>query len=189
MTTPGDTVWNRFAALPALAQAQIDWLVAQGVPPQAIAEPDVLTTAALAFEGSRFAFPDEADGAGQIETAVIVLLRDEIDGCPLELAAWAPRSGHVGTWAGRACHAGDAFGPRLHEQGALPVYPNMLAWLASGRDGIVIVDDTSPALRDLATFGGPFVATGGIDHARELAEALTPAKPKILIAHVIEKAA
>ena len=187
--TPGDTVLSRFNALPTLAQARIDWLVSKGVPLRAISEPDALAAADVAFEGSRFAFTDEADGAAAAEVALIVLLRDETDGCPVDLAAWAPRSGHAGTWGGRVPYAGEAFGPRLNEEGALPVHADMLAWLASGREGIVILDPGSPALRDLATFGGPFVATGGLDHARELAKIITPAKPKILVAQGTKKAA
>src|SRR3954454_19935961 len=96
--SPFDDVMQRFLACPTLGQRQIDWLRAREVPASAISDPDELACADVYFRGCRFGFPGEMEDAGAPEAAVVLLLRDEVDGCPIDLAAWSPRSGRVATW-------------------------------------------------------------------------------------------
>jgi hypothetical protein len=174
---PADDVMKRYLACPIVGQLQINSLLAHGVPPTAIANPDVLVRAMVAFSGCRFDFPDEVRQNRETEPALLALVRDEIDGCPLDLAAWAPNSGKLAMWRGRLSYIGEACGPRLHEHGALPVYADPLSWLASDRNGIVIVDQMH-ARHELI---GPFAAMGGLGHARSILHSLS-ITPRIFVA-------
>ncbi|WP_460449611.1 hypothetical protein [Alsobacter sp. SYSU BS001988] len=174
---PLTEVDKRHADCDPVSESHVDWLTRQGIPSSALAAPDDLKHAIVHFTGARFAFQDEVGPDEESEGALIFLLRDA-DGRPFDLAAWAPRSGRLGTWCGRAAVLGDPLGPRLQDHGALPVHPDPLGWLRSGRKGIVIIDRVAAAreLHDL----GQLAAMGGDCHVRELNALFKGLLPRVI---------
>lgn len=181
-------VFSRMRGLPVIDKATIDWLITQGVPPLALSDPDPLLRADVMFTGRhRFVFPDEVSktDTAQSVRAVVVPVRD-INGDLMDLVAWSNRRGLLGSWLLQVGYLGEAFGPRLHRDGALPVWPHALDWLRAGRDGIVIMDLDVTRIQ-IGEFG-PFIGMGGLDHGRALLRHLS-SSPRILVAQDIEKEA
>ena len=132
---PGRDVLETFYQCATLRQRDIDRLTAAGVGMPAIAYPDELRRASVAFEPSGHFELVANDGEG----AFVVLCRNEF-GDPCDLCAWQP-SGRVALWLRRAwCLGEDCIREwRLDEPPVLPVGRTPLAWLRSGRAGIVLL--------------------------------------------------
>ena len=114
----------------------------------------------------------------QQERAFLILVKDR-DDCPIDIVAWQPLTGRLGTWLGSAwaLGQGSVFKPRLSE--ALPVYRSPLNWLRSRGKGIVILNYRMALLHLDAA--GPLLAEDE-QHRAELEAALTPPTPRILVA-------
>jgi hypothetical protein len=116
---------------------------------------------------------------GKPERAYLFLVSD-VGRTPLDIVAWQPATGWVGTWRGLAWALGQeaTFRPRLDAHGALKVHPTPLEWLQDTCRGIVLIrpslaaaylGDAGPLLVDDAEFGA------------ELRAALTRPAPRILV--------
>jgi hypothetical protein len=174
----------RYRACADIEQRQIDWMIDLDVPPQSISDPDVLVRAEVVFnEQGFFDFAGERRVEGAAENAVIIMQRDET-GLPADLIAWQPRRTVVAPWLRRYGHLGDAEGPRLHKHGGLPVWPTVLDWLRARRDGVVIINPEQ-ARHELI---GPFVAMGGLAHARAILQTLS-VTPRVLVAQAQQQEA
>jgi hypothetical protein len=125
-------------ALPEPTDLEIRWLLDQGIDGDAMALPYALRSSCVRFAGNAFDFA----GAAGAERAVI--FRAEDCGDAIDLIAWAPRSGKIGSWRGAAFCLGDVdqvFCPSTYfMDGMLSIHVDPLRWLRAGRAGIVIVN-------------------------------------------------
>lgn len=105
-----------------------------------------LYTATVCFGANgTFDFPDEVRDPSAAVVAVILECRDEYGGL-VDLAAWRPDAGKLALLRGRVFALGQdqVLSPRGDEP--LRVFATVLAWLRSGRDGLVILDFRQAAL-------------------------------------------
>lgn len=143
--------WN---ACGRLRQADLDHLIAAGVPVMALAG-DRFGGFCIARDrivrhpaARRFEFERHDTVAGEGMPALIALALDE-DGDPIDLVAFhggpAP---FVGSWLGRVGMLGEDALWRARD--ALTVHAAPIDWLRAGRDGVVVVDPVraAPVLRD-----------------------------------------
>jgi hypothetical protein len=102
---------------------------------------DALQFADVIFRSAgRFDFAGEIGLVRSQVTAVIIPARDEA-GEIVDLAAWNIDRGAVALWTGESCMLGadQLTAPRV-DMDALPVFPDVAAWLRAGRRGLVIID-------------------------------------------------
>lgn len=115
----------------APSQAQLNWLLSNGVTVEAMINPEALrTTIGRRADDGRF----EPDPAGD----QWIVFRE-----PEDLVFWQPRTDELATDRGRAFALGEAIIENAWTfalNGSLNVFASPLAWLRAGRDGIVIVD-------------------------------------------------
>lgn len=115
-------------------KAQIGWLLDHGVSTQTL-ERELISATTVRLDG-RFFIPD-LDG----EKALIFRAtdRDEV----IDLVAWAPTSGNVGSFLGLAFCLGEleqTFCPSTwFASGGLDIHRSPLDWLRMGKRGIVIL--------------------------------------------------
>jgi hypothetical protein len=119
------------------SDAQIRWLLDQGVSAETLeAEPCSIAATKVRFEG-RFFIPDP-DG----EQALVfrAIDRDQV----IDLIAWSPHSDKIGLFLGLAFCLGDQdqlYNPASwFAGGGLNIYRSPLEWLRANHRGIVIVD-------------------------------------------------
>jgi hypothetical protein len=137
--------------------AELHWLFRQGVRLDAMCSPWRIGAAHVRFDGHTF----ELDPTGERCISFVIFDRGE----PIDIAAWSPKTGKLGTWRGVAFALGqDAiFNPATYF-GANPlrIHNGPLEWLKAGRDGIVIVQPkyTYAYLRNVrrASFADPALA-------------------------------
>jgi len=113
-----------------------------------------------------------------VRDALVALAFDR-DGRPADIVAWGMGSEpFVASWLGQVGLIGEEHldGARLGEP--LVVHPDPMAWLRSGREGVVVVDAirAGPMLRD----AGPIVVNSWIHKAR-LADMMTVKLPRIIV--------
>ncbi|MCP8939399.1 hypothetical protein NK718_12815 [Alsobacter sp. SYSU M60028] len=186
MTEPTSHMIERtFATLPVVNQGVIRWLRKERVPASAIGDLPWLAESRVEFlPGRRFEFAGAA--TEKPEKAIVFLVNDAFGA--IDLAAWQPRSGRLATWLGRAFALGqdNVWAPRLDAFRSLAVCRTPLSWLAGGREGIVILDETKAA-EELA-LAGPLRAEDG-PHVKELTDKLTRHPPPIIACTFVRAAA
>ncbi len=171
-------VFDELFALAPLRQQQLDWFKRQGVPLLALADPLALRVAEVVFTaGNRFEFTSYRPADDAVLAAIIPAF--DADGDLVDLVAWRPQSGAVGTWLGRASLLGEDHldAPRLGEP--LVVHDGVLDWMRAGREGVVVVDSrrAAPLLRDAGV-----LATASVEHGTRLRKMLAVRPPKVLVA-------
>jgi hypothetical protein len=118
---------------------ELAWFLDQGL------SPDVLwpiSGAKVLFDGPRFSLDEEGERA--------FTFRALDRGKAVDLIAWNPRTGSLGSYRGQAFCLGDLddiFNPATYfGEDALRVHATPLDWLKAAREGIVIVrPDLAPA--------------------------------------------
>jgi hypothetical protein len=166
----------------SLKQADLDWFVKQGVPALALARSRIgafgfLRVDDVVFlEGGCFEFRRHLS-SGNPEPAYTLTARD-VCGDIVDIVAWQPVTGRLASWVGRAAMLGteNLYGPRLNE--GLLVHDDLLAWLRSFRDGVVVVNEKRAAwwLRSAE----PLVVSS-IESGRYLKQILSQPAPRILV--------
>jgi hypothetical protein len=156
-------------------------LRAEGVSPDALAEPELPALADVVFHDARpfFDFVEETGDEGAVP-AIVFLARDE-EGEPADLVAWAPQEQRLAAWFGASPLLGAEYlwAPRLTKEQALAVFESPLGWLRAGREGVVVIDPrrAAPLLRRAE----PLVAES-IDHGQRLRRRLTVRPPRVYVA-------
>jgi hypothetical protein len=85
-----------------LSPCAIDWLDRRGGPAKALHRPEVIRIAQVQWvTKDQFEFEQYTIFENPNERALLFLARD-IESAPLDLVAWQPRTGHLGTWLRRA---------------------------------------------------------------------------------------
>jgi len=159
---------------------ELSWFLNHGV------SPDVLwpiSGATVHFDGPRFSLNEEGERAFTFRA----LDRGKL----IDLIAWSPRTGSIGTWRGQAFCLGDLdeiFNPATYFAGdALRVHATPLDWLLADREGIVIVrPDLAPAY--LANCQR--IRCSNPTHVRQVEHWLKPHKPSVgILVEVQERSA
>jgi hypothetical protein len=150
---------------PLLTRLEVGWLWRSGVTPRAMASPFPLGSARVRFDLDRFDLDLEHDAKG--ERAVLILALDR--GEPVDLVAWAPRSGRLGLLIGCAPVLGDLddlTNPATFFDGdGLRVHRTPLDWLRADRAGVVPINPQ--ILRDCRR-----LIFADADHAKQIRRAL-----------------
>jgi len=117
---------------------------------------DALQIADVNPSGSgRFDFAAETGLKRSTFAAVVFPVFDDL-GETIDVAAWDHEGGALALWLGVACLLGEEHicGPRLEHDG-LTVHPDALAWLRSGRTGVVVIDPQRALALGRGTDCGP----------------------------------
>jgi hypothetical protein len=108
----------------------------------------------------------------------------------IDIAAWQPQTGELGSWRGVAFCLGDLddiFNPATYfADSALPVHETPLQWLLAEREGIVIL---RPDLAPVYLANCQRLACSNKAHARQLERWLQPPKPTTEIFVTVEEGA
>lgn len=158
-----------------LSDAEIDWLLREGVTLDALFTAPAPNGARVVFEGGGFRF---AGGGGEEVAEAALIFRE-----PRDLVAWQPRTGALAAWRAMAAVLGE--GNRWHglgrEDGGLPVHASPLDWLRERRRGVVVV-----RLRDAAWLleGEDGLVCADLDLAERMRAAMRPRLPKMLVREV-----
>lgn len=168
-----------------LRRADFEGLRALGIPGRLTAWPspsgaDIILRDAVVFRRSaRFSFARDLQGEDvEPVTAYTVVARDRL-GAPLDVVAWHPRTGRLASWLGRAGLIGEDFPSPATADDPLIVYPDLGAWLAADRRGVVVVHDrlARPALLEAGV-----VQAADIAHGEALQAMLREVKlPRIVV--------
>jgi hypothetical protein len=140
-----------------------------------------ISGATVRFDGGTFELDPEAG-----ERALTFRAED----CDkvIDLIAWNPRSGAVGSWRGQAFCLGDVddiFNPATYFGGdALRVHATPLDWLRADREGIVIV---RPDLASAYLASRQRISFANTDHARQVEKWLEPPIPTVEILVEVEE--
>jgi hypothetical protein len=176
---PGD-IMNVFNASRPLSRREVEELESMGIPPDALADPILVVSSNVNFDGDRFEFEHhhrryDEEGVHAFLFLVINSWDEAID-----IVAWAPQFGKLATWLGRAFALGEEtiHAPRLTDHGALPVHRTPVCWLKARRKGICLV--RPQAAVHYLDDAGPFIPEDEA-HGEELDQILTRPKPRILI--------
>lgn len=131
--TPGSGTWQGLAYS---MTAELEWLFAHGVAPDAMAEPWPIRSARVVFDGLH-GFDFTRDG----EPAIIFKAED--CGEEIDLIAWQPRTEKLASWHGNTFCLGDLDqidNPATYfMDGALRIHADPLDWLRASREGIVVL--------------------------------------------------
>jgi hypothetical protein len=131
--TPSSDAWQELAYP---LEAELEWLSAQGVAPEVMAEPWPLRSAGVVFD-DLYGFDFKRDG----EPAIIFKAEDRGD--ELDLIAWEVSTGRLASWHGNTFCLGDLDqigSPATYfMDGALRIHASPLEWLMAQREGIVIL--------------------------------------------------
>ena len=103
--------------------------------------------------GPRFEFVRNLRGDPVEPVAAYTILARDAGGAPIDVVAWHPRTGRLATWLGRVGLLGADYPCPATKTDPLCVFPSPTEWLASGRRGVVIVDErlARPELLDAGT--------------------------------------
>ena len=130
---PGSGAWQELAYP---LEAELEWLFAHGVAPEAMAEPWPLRSARVVFDGlNGFDFRRHGESA--------IIFKAEDRGDELDLIAWEASTGKLASWHGNILCLGDLDqidNPATYFMGgALRIHASPLEWLMAKREGIVIL--------------------------------------------------
>lgn len=181
ITGPVDPSWVEefYNGLSLLSRNEIDRLVQQGVPASALSHPTPLRAGDIVWvaEG-RFEFQGYLSCDVPGERALLFLVEDS-GGAPLDIVAWKPSTGRIGSWFGYTWGLGEGtiYAPRL-ECVALRVWRSPHDWLRADRRGVVLLKPQLAAsfLRDAE----PLLAED-VEHGKELEKQLTIHSPRIMV--------
>jgi hypothetical protein len=177
---PGEEAERRYAVLPPITWTEFAALLDNGIGAPALIWPDLPARAAVVFRDNRplFDFASDAgvDSTDDASLALVFLALDE-GGEAADLVAWASGTNHIAAWFGEATLLGSErlLLPRLYDP--LQVFPDPLAWLKAGRNGVVVVN---PA-KAWRLPEGETLAVGDIEFGERLAALLQPPAPKIFV--------
>jgi len=170
-----------------LAQSDIDYLISKGVPPLALActwdgtSSPIVRAHVVETAPHRFEFAEWMRGeAGQ--SALIIEALDAF-GEVSDLIAWNRYM--LASWLGRSPILGEEQLAGFRMVDHVKVHETVLAWLAEGRDGVVVIDEgrAGELLRPV-----PMVAAS-VQHGRRLRRICTPPAPRILVPTIGQRAA
>jgi hypothetical protein len=169
-----------FSSTRSLNQGELDWLLGQGVPPLSLARDAgeigfAIGSAKAVFVGGFFDFA--ADDAEDAVPTICLVVRDET-GAPADIVAWQPRTGQMATHVGAVSMVGEQNTRRPRLNGPLRVHRDLLGWLKSNREGVVIVNPTRAL--NVLSFAGTLQAED-VDHGLALRTALRPPEINIVI--------
>ncbi|GJE41285.1 hypothetical protein [Methylobacterium soli] len=167
-----------------LRDGDFDWLRRQGVPGPVVnwsrGNFEPLLRAAVVFRrGRRFDFARDLRGDEIEPVAAYTLLARDLDGTPLDVVAWHPRSERVAVWSGQTGLLGLDHPTAATADDPLVVFPDLPAWLAGERRGVVVIDErlARPVLLDAGT-----VQAAGIEHGEALEAMLREVRlPRIVV--------
>jgi hypothetical protein len=175
-----------FATHPVLSNREAAWLARQGVTTKAMHDPEPVRAAQVVWT-----HPDRLELAQHLASqpavrAMLFLVTDA--GEAVDLVAWQPRTGQLGSWRGYAWGLGqeEAFCPRITDHDGLHVWRTPLQWLQAGRRGLAILRPRVAA--ELLADAGPLIAMD-LEHGQELRQALQRPGPRILISAQAQRAA
>lgn len=158
---------------------ELSWFLDRGV------TPDVLwpvSGATVLFDGPTFTL----DVHGERAFTFRALDRGE----PIDLIAWNPRTGSLGSYRGQAFCLGDVddiFNPATYFAGdALRVHATPLEWLLADREGIVIVH---PEFAPAYLAHCPRIRSSSQEYALQVKRWLQPRKPSVQILVEVEEGA
>lgn len=119
--------------------------------------------------GPRFEFVRNLRGDPVEPVAAYTILARDAGGAPIDVVAWHPRTGRLATWLGRVGLLGADYPCPATKTDPLCVFPSPTEWLASGRRGVVIVDErlARPELLDAGT-----IQASDIEHGTKLKDML-----------------
>lgn len=111
------------------------------------------------LRGGRVVFDTDKRAAPEALVPAFVMPAIDADGAVIDLVAWHPRTGRIGS-AERS--AGWLAGGYLSDDEPVLVHPDPLSWLRAGRTGVVVVheDLARPALLSMRTLQAADVAHG-----------------------------
>jgi hypothetical protein len=180
-------IQGTFAAHPHLSEREAAWLMRQGVSDLAIHTSEPVRAARVVWtDPDRFEFEQHLPDGAQASRGLLFLVTDA--GKAVDLIAWQPRTGQIGSWRGYAWGLGqeETFCPRITDHDGLHVWRTPLQWLQAGRGGVVIFRPRLAA--ELLADAGPLIAMD-IAHGQELRQALQRPGPRILISAQARRAA
>lgn len=173
-------ILGTFEAHPVITGGRANDLLTLGVRPEDLLQPHPLRVGYIAWvDNETFAFERHLVIDIPVERVLLILITDP-EGDAVDIAAWQPASGRLGTWCHRAWALGEStiYAPRLSEQGALPVWRSPVGWLRARREGVVLIQPRLAAA--FLCDAGPLLAED-VEHGCELKEKLTRPAPRILI--------
>jgi hypothetical protein len=178
-----------FAAHPTISQKQAAWFYRAGITERALLDPSPIRTGLVIWSApGRFVLAqhEPAGMHAEAEQACLLLLNDENDE-PADIAAWAPRSQRLGTWRGCAWAIGQetTWFERLSEPG-VPVWRSPLDWLQAERNGLVLLRPKVAA--EILCDAGPLLAMD-VAHGVDLRSSLSRPGPRILVREQMREAA
>jgi hypothetical protein len=176
-----------FTAHPQLSKREAAWLSRQGVSERAVHDPEPVRAAQVVWpEPGRFDLAQHLPDGAQASRALLFVVTDA--GEAVDLIAWHPRTGQLGSWRGYAWGLGqeEALCPRITDHDGLHVWRTPLQWLQANRRGVVIFRPRLAA--ELLVDAGPLIAMD-IKHGQELRQALQRPGPRILISAQARRAA
>jgi hypothetical protein len=155
------------------------WLLRHGVNENALWPISGVT---VHFDGHTFDLDPDGERA--------LVFRALSSGEVVDLIAWQPQTGELGSWRGVAFCLGDLddiFNPATYfADSALPVHETPLQWLLAEREGIVIL---RPDLAPVYLANCQRLACSNKAHARQLERWLQPPKPTTEIFVTVEEGA
>jgi hypothetical protein len=159
-----------FDALPDPTDPETLWLLNQGIDVDALCFSWPIRGASVRWSDSTsFDFDTEGDRA--------VIFRAEDRGEVVDLIAWSPRTGNIGSWHGAAVCLGDfdqIDNPAIYAFGdGIEVHPDPLAWLRNNRSGIVVI---KPGLYQ-ALAHRPRLVVDNPRWGRKVKQSIQPPKP------------
>ena len=158
----------------ALNPTQGAWLTKQGISAEALLQPTPVGAARVKFLDGTFAAASTEGG-----TKALTFRVSNVDGEDIDLAAWSPRTGEIGSWYGRAFALGEdaIFNPASYCFGdALRIHADPLAWLRANREGIVVL---RPELTYAALRFVPRVSFADFDTAKQFERWIKPPSPRV----------
>jgi hypothetical protein len=175
-----DDIMNVFNASRPLSRREVDELESMGIPPDALADPILVVSSNVNFDGNRFEFEHHHHRYDEEGVHALVFLVINPWDEAIDIVAWSPSLGKLATWLGRAWALGQEtiWHPRLTDHGAMSVHRTPVGWLKARRRGLVLVRPAAAAhyLDD----AGPFIPEDEA-HGEELDQILTRPKQRILI--------
>jgi len=161
-------------------QHSLDWMHDRGVSPAAMSSPLAIHIARVIFDGERY----HPNLLGDFVYAMPIIVDNEI----IDIAAWSPSTGEVGTRLGiGSCLGENLIGLDGAGTTGLPlqIWRAPLGWLLAERTGLVVVDEGLAAHR----LSGVNLRAEDAAHASVLHNTLRVAPPVIIVPNARAEAA